>query len=183
MKKRNLLLILLCMLLTLSVFFLSACGKTGDTGKDDGSDAAKEQNYTITLFYANEDYVAQGNESLEKFQVTQKDIKAKPADVYKAALEELRTSPEKGYSTMLNDQIKLNDVYLKGDTAYVDLSSSGLSGGSLEETFLVSQIVDTLLNSFSEIKQVQFLVDGKTPETIMGHVDASQPFTKDVFSE
>lgn len=176
--------ILLCMIMALSAFSLSACGmKAGDSGEESGSNASKEQDYTVTLFYANEEYVAQGDESLEKFQVTQKDIKAKPADVYKDTLEQLRTSPEKGYSTMLNDQIKFKDVYLKDDTVYVDLDSNGLNGGSLEESFLISQIVDTLMNSFKDVKQVQFLVDGKTPETIMGHVDASQPFTKDVFSE
>ena len=182
--KRKSLLILLCMILALGMTALTGCGSKG-SGNDepDNTDAVKEQNYTVTLFFANEDYVATGDESLEKFMVYQTDITAKPADAYKAALELLRKSPDTGYSTVLTDQIQFNDVYAEGDTAYVDLSGSGLNGGSLEETFLISQTVDTLLNSFKEIKQVQFLVDGQPAESLMGHVDASAPFTKDLFAQ
>jgi spore germination protein GerM len=184
MKKRKIILILLCAVLAFGMFGFTACGKSADNGDENGaSDQPKEQTYQVTLFYANEEYIATGDESLEKFKVYQTDMTAKPESAYKDALELLKTSPDKGYSTVITDQIKFNDVYLEGDTAIVDLSGSGLSGGSLEETFLISQIVDTLLNSFSEVKQVQFLVDGKTAETLMGHVGAADPFTKDLFAE
>lgn len=181
MKKKSLLLVLLCIVLTMSLM-VSGCAKD-DSSKEPGgnSDVAKEQDYSVTLFFANEEYVAMGDESLEKFKVYQKDITSKPGDVYKNTLEQLRTVPEAGYNTMIFEQIKFNDVYLDGDTAYVDLNSDGLNGGSLEETFLISQIVDTLLNSFDEVKQVQFLVDGQPAESLMGHVDAKEPFTKDLF--
>ncbi len=186
MKKRSILLLLLCTVLIFSMAGLSGCGKSTDTGEPDGTTepvGPAEQTYEVTLFYANEAYVASGDESLEKFMVYQTEMTSKPEEAYKSALEMLKTSPDKGYSTVVTDQIKFNDVYLDGDTAVVDLSGSGLSGGSMQETFLISQIVDTLLNSFKEVKQVQFLVDGKTAETLMGHVGAADPFTKDLFAE
>lgn len=182
MKRNKLLIILLCAVLAFGMFGFTACGKGGDAGNQGGSDEPKEQTYQVTLFFANEDYIATGDESLEKFKVYQTELTSTPGKAYLDALELLK-KPDEGYGTVITDQIKFNDVYLEGDTVFVDLSSSGLSGGSLDETFLIGQIVDTLLNSFAEIKQVQFLVDGKTAETLMGHVGAADPFTKDLFAQ
>lgn len=183
MKKRNVLLFLFCAVLAFGMLGLTGCGKSSDSGETDGTSEPAEQSYRVTLFFANEEYIASGDESLEKFMVYETEMTSKPGEAYKKALELLKTSPDKGYSTVITDQIKFNDVYLDGDTVYVDLSSSGLNGGSLDETFLISQIVDTLLNSFKEVKQVQFLVDGQTAETLMGHVGTASPFTKDLFTE
>jgi len=183
---RKILLVLLCLMLAAGLTAFTGCGsKDNGAGQpDENTDpVVEEQDYSVTLFFANEDYITSGDESLEKFMVYQTDMKAIPADAYKAALELLKTSPDQGYSTVITDQITFNDVYTEGDTAYVDLSSSGLNGGSLEETFLISQIVDTLLNTFPEIKQVQFLVDGQPTESLMGHFDASAPFSKDLFAQ
>lgn len=182
MKKRKIVLIMLCAVLAFGMFGLAACG-SGETGSKDDTDKPTEQDYRVTLFYANDEYIATGDESLEKFMVYETDMTAKPETIYKSALELLKASPDEGYGTVITDQIKFNDVYLEGDTAYVDISGTGLTGGSFEETFLISQIVDTLLNSFDEIKQVQFLVDGKTAETLMGHVGTTDPFTEDLFTE
>jgi len=183
MKKRTILLFLLCAVLVSGLFGLTGCGKSPNTGETNGTDEPAEQNYRVTLFFANEAYIATGDESLEKFMVYETEMTSTPEDACKNALELLKTVPDKGYSTVVTDQIKFNDAYLDGDTVFVDISSSGLSGGSLQETFLICQIVDTLLNSFKEAKQVQFLVDGKTAETLMGHVGTADPFTKDLFSE
>ncbi|HVI41943.1 MAG TPA: GerMN domain-containing protein [Anaerovoracaceae bacterium] len=187
MKNKRILLISLSVILALGMFGFTACGSKagkGDSGTDvPGTDETAAQSYRVTLFYANEEYIATGDESLEKFKVYESEMTSKPGEAYMDALELLKTSPEKGYSTVITDQIKFNDVYLEGDTVNVDFDSNGLNGGSLEETFLISQIVDTLMNSFKEVKQVQFLVDGEAAETLMGHVDTAAPFTKDLFTE
>lgn len=179
MKRKRILLILLCVSLIFGMVGLTGCGKGQGS---DGPSIPEDQTYQITLFFANEKYIATGDESLEKFMVYQSELTSRPGDVYLDALELLKNPPEEGYGTVITDSIKFNDVYLKdGDTAVVDLDSNGLNGGSLDETFLISQIVDTLVNTFSEIKQVQFFVDGEAAESLMGHVDASEPFTKDLF--
>jgi spore germination protein GerM len=88
--------------------------------------------------------------------------------------------PGEGSSTMVTEQVVFNSVYLEGDTAYVDFKSVGPSSGSMGEGFLISQIVNTLLD-FDEVKQVQFLVNGEVAETLMGHVGTAEPFTEDVY--
>ena len=183
MKRKNILLILLCMILTISMFGLAGCEKDKDSEEPETPAALEKQDYRVTLFFANEEYIATGDESLEKFAVFESEMNSEPGKAYGAALELLRTVPEEGYSTVVTDQIQFNDVWMEGDTVYVDLSSEGLNGGSLEETFLISQIVDTLINTFEEVKQVQFLVDGAAAESLMGHVDAAAPFDKDLFTE
>lgn len=183
MRKKNFFTILLWAVLALGMIGVTGCGKDADkSGNGDGASGTAEQTYRVALFFANEEYIATGDESLEKFIVNEHELTSKPGDAYKDALELLRTAPDESCSTVINDQVKFNDVYLDGDTAVVDLAG-GLKGGSLEESFLIGQIVDTLMNSFDEVKQVQFLVDGQKAETLMGHVDAGAPFAKDVFTE
>jgi len=184
MKKKRDVFILLCMVLAFAIFGLTGCGGEAP-GNEDPSDLPEvsEQEYRITLFFANEEYIATGDESMEKFMVFESELTSKPGDVYHDALELLKISPEEGYGTAVTEQIKFNDVYLDGDTAIVDFDSNGLNGGSTSEVFLISQIVNTLIHSFDEVTQVQFLVDGETAETIMGHVGTADPFTKDLFTE
>jgi len=181
MRNKKRFLLLLSFLLLAGMLCFTGCAK--ESGSSGDAAETKTQDYRVTLFYANEDYIANGDESLEKFMVYKDQIKATSDQIYAKTLEKLKTPPEEGYSTLITENIKFNRVYLDGDTAYVDLASEGLNGGSLEETFLISQIVDTLLQSFDEIKQVQFLVDGKPAESLMGHFDAANPFTKDLFTE
>ena len=184
MNKKRVLVIMLCAVLVLSVFGFTGCSKYSDSKGDSGDVSEQEyKTYRVTLFFANEEYIAVGDESLEKFMVYESEMESRPGDAYLDALELLRTSPEEGYSTVITENIKFNQVYLEGDTVFVDFDSNGLNGGSLEETFLISQIINTLINSFDEVKQVQFLVDGEAPETLMGHVDTSVPFTEDLFLE
>lgn len=183
MTQKNVLLILLCAVLALSMFGFTGCSKGSDSEEPDGSGEVTVQDYRVTLFFANEEYLATGDESLEKFMVFETEMTSKPGDAYMDALELLKTSPEEGYGTEISDQIKFNDAYLEGDTVFVDFDSNGLNGGSLQETFLISQIVNTMINTFDEVKQVQFLVDGEEAETLMGHVDTAAAFTKDLYTE
>ena len=183
MKRKRVWVVLTCLILVLGMFGLTGCGADSDKTEPGNEIEVTEQDYRVALFFANEEYVALGDESLEKYMVYESEITSMPGDAYFDALELLKTIPEEGYGTLITDKIKFNDVYLDGDTVYVDLDSNGLSGGSLEESYLVGQVVNTLINSFDEVKQVQFLIDGEVRESLMGHIDATSPFTKDVFAE
>jgi germination protein M len=178
-KNNKFLIIMLCCLLVFSAIGLAGCG--GDTGKGTEDDA---QEVAVTLYYANADYVSSGDESLEKLMPYETTVTVDASEQgYLASLEALKEVPGEEYDTTITKDISFKEVSVEGDTAYVDLDSSGLNGGSLSETFFISQIVDTLTKSFDEIKQVQFLVNGETVESLMGHLDAAQPFTKDLFTE
>lgn len=185
MKRKHNILIFLCIVLTFAMIGFTACGDKPADGSGDSGDGNQDesQTYRVTLFFANEEYIAAGDESLEKYMVFETEMISSPGDAYLDSIELLRTSPEEGYGTVLSENIKFNDAYLEGDTVFVDLDSNGLNGGSLQETFLVGQVVNTLINTFAEVNQVQFLVDGETAETLMGHVGTAEPFTKDLFGE
>jgi germination protein M len=179
--------LVLCILLLAVVSGLSACAPAPAPAPDpveEPVDVVEEpadtQDYQVKLYFANEEYVNSGDESLEWFMPPEAvTITSTPADIYKAAIEALKTLPAKEhYSTMLTPELIINKVYVEGDTAYVDLARENLNGSSTQEGFLISQIVQTLRNNFAEVKQVQFLVDGAIVESLMGHIAADKPFTE-----
>lgn len=179
MGKRKHVFILVLLIMVLTAFSLTACG---DEGASPNGDPVGTQDYEVELYFGNQEYIITGDESLDKLKDAYKTvINSTKEDVYFATVQELRTIPEEDYDTALTENVKLNDVHLEGNTIIVDFDSIGLNGGSLSETFLITQIVETLRNSFDEVKKVQFLVDGEQVESLMGHVDASKPFEEGVF--
>jgi len=182
MFKKKFFLVAMCIFMAFGLFGLIGCSNDSDIPNE--TDIEKAQDYNVNLYYANAEYIQSGDETLEKFMpVYESTISGDTINIYKDTLEALKTVPEAGYETIITEQIKFNDVYVEGKTGYVDLGSEGLTGGSLSEIFLISQIVKTLMDSFQEIEEVQFLVDGEVVESLMGHFDASQPFTNEAFNE
>lgn len=167
--------LLVFVLLMTGVMSLAGCGNTEEK---------KMKEYNVTLYFANEEYVQTGDESLDPMVVL-KDYKmeSEEGSQYMVLVDSaLRNAVKEveGAETLISDKIIFNEVSVDGGTATVDLSGETLSGGSLEESYLISQIVDSLIDSFEEIKNVQFLVDGEHVESLMGHFDASAPFTSGV---
>lgn len=172
MRRNKLLLLILCIIMVIGAVSLVGCSKEPKVDE--------AQDITVQLYFANEEYVATGDESLGRLMPAyESKIPASSTNVYVDTLKALRTVPAEGYETIITDDIKFNDVSVEDNTAYVDFNSIGLSGGSLSESFLISQIVETLINSFEEVEQVQFLVNGEIVESLMGHFDATQPFTSE----
>ncbi|WP_324825036.1 GerMN domain-containing protein [Sinanaerobacter sp. ZZT-01] len=171
MKNKKMKMLSLCIFLVVLVSMIVGC-KGADTN------AEEKISSDLKLYYVNDEYVATGNEDLnqmkEPYEVT---IQTKPKDAYLEAVSKLKEAPLDGYVTMLSEQIIIQSVKVEDGTAFVDLSSKNLSGGSMEEGLLVNQIVLTLLDSFDDIQQVQFTLDGGVTESLMGHVDVSKPFT------
>ena len=109
---------------------------------------------------------------------------ARDGDQYFTLLDyRLRNTPEGVHraGTIIDDRVQFNSVTVRGGTAYVDIVGDGLHGSSLEESLLISQIVSSLVVSFEEIERVQFLVDGEVAETLMGHIDVSEPFERGIY--
>ena len=92
----------------------------------------------------------------------------------------LDTPAEEELIKIFPKDAKIKSITLKGDTAIVDLDSGitkNFVGGSTGEEFLINSVVDTL-TEFDEVKQVQFLIDGKEVETLAGHMDLSAPIKR-----
>lgn len=148
-----------------------------DKDKKDKKDG-EEQSYKVTLTYPSSDYIVNGDEENKKV-TKQVAIDASKDDIVKKVLEQLAQSPKaEGAESVGLDKFDFSKSKLDGTTAVVDLAGD-LSGGSLEEDVLARSIVNSLL-SVDGIKAVEFTVNGEKAESLMGHVDISEPFTKNL---
>lgn len=82
------------------------------------------------------------------------------------------------YSSLWGTGSKVNSISRNGDTATVDLTLGQLNLGSSAEGRAIDQIVWTLTAADSTIKSVKLTVDGKSVESIAGHVDATSAFSR-----
>lgn len=83
----------------------------------------------------------------------------------------------------LPEATRLREIYLRGDTAFVDFTrevSDNLGGGSLAEVLAVYSIVDSLTFNFPEVRRVKILVEGSEVETLGGHLNLLQPLQKNL---
>lgn len=148
-----------------------------DKDKKDKKDG-EEQSYKVTLTYPSSDYIVNGDEENKKV-TKQVAIDASKDNIVKKVLEQLAQSPKaEGAESVGLDKFDYSKSKLDGTTAVVDLAGD-LSGGSLEEDVLARSIVNSLL-SVDGIKAVEFTVNGEKAESLMGHVDISEPFTKNL---
>lgn len=149
--------------------------------KEDGKDQDKntnERKKEVNLYFANEQYIETGDESLEKTLPRKKTIEYKDTSLEEAAVRALMVSDDvTEEETAIPKAVKLIDVKVKDKTALVNFAQEGLSGGSLQEVLTVEQIVQTLLD-LETVDKVQFLIDGQESESLMGHLDTSQAFTE-----
>lgn len=105
------------------------------------------------------------------------------ADEYqpKKALEMLVAGPtlESGLQAVLPSQTRVLGVTVKNGVAKADFSReiTKANVGSRMEDLVIASIVNTL-TKFGHIERVQILVEGKTIETLAGHVDTSEPLAR-----
>ena len=158
-------------------------GKEKNADDEKNSDAkdekdGEEKSYNVTLTYPSTAYIVDGDEDNKKVteQVT---VTATKDDVITKVLDQLSQAPEtEGAEPVGLDKFDYSKSKLDGTTAVVDLSGD-LTGGSLDEDVLARSIVNSLL-SVKGIKAVEFTINGEKAESLMGHVDISEPFTKNL---
>lgn len=158
-------------------------GKKENADDENNSEAedkkdAEEKSYDVTLTYPSTAYIVDGDEDNKKVteQVT---VTATKDDVVTKVLDQLSQAPEtEGAEPVGLDKFDYSKSKLDGTTAVVDLSGD-LNGGSLDEDVLARSIVNSLL-SVKGIKAVEFTINGEKAESLMGHVDISEPFTKNL---
>ena len=77
---------------------------------------------------------------------------------------------------MIKEDLQILGVKVDRGVAFVDFARINLSGGSLEEMLLIQGVVKTM-TGLPGVKAVQFLIDGKPTDTLMGHLSADKPLT------
>ena len=165
----------------------SATNSSEQTNGGGSEDAATVKQ--VELSFASEKYINDGDESLEKLidgvDATIKTDKNDTVHQIEALITLLKTVPEgtEGAVTFVTDDIEIGDITVDGTKCNIDLKGN-LSGLDLyTEQFFVYQIVDSVLDSFDDIKSISFTVDGKTVDTLGGHMDMSQAFTEKSIDE
>ncbi len=185
-KKNNWVTVLLCITLIASLFTFTACGNGKDQTDGAGEDEdTMSEEVPVKLYYGNLDYVNTGVETAESPMMLppfDSIVILEPEDadeVYEMTLEELAKEPADNAITVVTEKIDFDQVYVKDGTCFVDIDGENFYGGSMEEAIFINQIVSTLCSSFEEIDKVEFMIDGKITDTLMGQMDASKPFKAD----
>jgi hypothetical protein len=97
-----------------------------------------------------------------------------------ALLKELLKGPLTKGTRTVPPQTRLRGVSFDNGLFTADFSSELQKqhpGGSSSEILTVYSVVNTLTLNVPEIKQVRLLVDGKTIDSIAGHIDCRQPIS------
>lgn len=104
-------------------------------------------------------------------------------DIIKEAIFTLlRTSKENNLLSPIPKGTRLLNLSIKNNIAYVSFSKelkNNHPGGSIGEILTVYSIVNTI-TEFPDIKKVQILIDGAILETLVGHLDISEPLERDL---
>lgn len=151
-----------------------------NTDNDDVVDPSpKTESKEVTLYFANKKYVEIGDENLEKLITEKRLIEYGDISIEESIVRELMKGPEntEELSSPFPATAKLLGVEVADGTAFVNFASEGMYGGSLQEYFTIDQIVSSLIE-LDNIDRVQFLIDGKKAETLMGHFSIDEPFEK-----
>ena len=131
----------------------------------------------ITIYYSNQEYIMTGDESLDIVIPVKKSVMVGEKPIEEIVVEELQKEPEdENLSTSLAD-LDIISVDTVENIAYVNISSEGLSGGSLTETLVIQQLLYSL-TELDGVDSVQILVDGSKEVSLMGHITIEEPLTR-----
>lgn len=171
--------IIYLLIFTLLVVGFTACSDKNPEPQP--SPAPDNEEIEVTLYYANKEYIETGDVKYERLIPIKKTFaKEEGSNIYLNVLNELKNPPQEDTNAqeLSPDNITFKDVKVDNKIAYVDISRENLHGGSLQEGFLLSQVIYTL-TEFEEIDKVQFLVDGEVVESLMGHYSADEPLGRE----
>lgn len=145
--------------------------------EDPAEEIVEEESVEVTLYFGNNEYILTGDEQYEYMLTEVQTITYGEICLEEAIVRALMDGPVDidTLSTGFHENIVLNSVDVFDGVAYVDFSSEGLYGGSMQESYIISQVVESL-TSLDTVDKVQFLVDGQEAESLMGHIDIRSPF-------
>ncbi len=166
---------------------LAGCGQdNGGPEIPETPDIPEPVEYTVELYFTNDAYVETGDESLGRYLTESRVIEvAEGENPWIAMLEALKTVESEEMGTVIGQDVIFDRVAVSEEDEtllIVDFGSIGTGGGSMQEGFFIGQIVETLIyNGYlfedgGAVEKVQFLVEGEPVESLMGHIDAREPF-------
>ncbi|WP_422484901.1 GerMN domain-containing protein [Gudongella sp. DL1XJH-153] len=137
----------------------------------------EEKTAEVVLYFANNEYVETGDEQYEwMLTETQTIIYDDEICLEEAIVRALIAGPEdeENLSTGFPETVELIGVEVMDGTAYVNFEGEGLNGGSMQESYIISQTVESL-GELGSVQRIQFLVDSQEAESLMGHISIEDP--------
>lgn len=172
MKNRNSIILLLVVALLIPLA-MTGCGKHSSTPPVKSTVVKKD----VTLYFGDSqaEYVVPEKRKVEvKTPVTDEKLGT-------AIVQALIAGPQtEGLNRTLPAEARLLSLKVKDSTAYVDFSQELTSkhwGGSAGETMTIYSVVSSL-TELKGVKSVQFMVEGKVQDSLLGHWDTSSPITR-----
>lgn len=170
----------LCLfVLILSMFVLAAagCNPTADRDSDKTPPPATANEtieQDITLYFSDD----QAMYLKPEIRTVTVEKARQEEQIREAVINELIKGPRDSnlYQT-IPPETKLLGIEVKDQIAYVDFSEEIRSkhwGGSTGEIMTMGSIVNSL-TELEDIEQVLVLIEGETQETLVGHLDISEP--------
>lgn len=101
-------------------------------------------------------------------------------DAMTAALRQLvlQRPMDSDYVSLWPKGTTINSVIIHGNTAIIDLTFPKLNLGGEGESLAIAQLVWSATAANTAVKKILLTVDGKKVESLAGHVDATQTFTR-----
>jgi hypothetical protein len=103
-------------------------------------------------------------------------------DCVGSLLQELISGSQQGGLPVLPESLRVLGIELENDLVRINFSRQLVDyhpGGSLSELLTVYSIVNSLVENFSYLRQLQILIDGQSQQTLKGHVRIDQPVYAD----
>ena len=145
--------------------------------KDSPPPVYKKRERTVNLYYA--------DPNSEKLAAEQRTIPQKRAlkQTISTTIEEFIKGSKGNLINPIPSSTVLREIRIDSDgVVWVDFSShlsQSHPGGSSAEILTVYAIVNTILLNFHEVKKVRILIEGKSVDTLAGHINLSEPFIAD----
>ncbi|GGH42046.1 GerMN domain-containing protein [Paenibacillus silvae] len=143
----------------------------GGTSTDKPSETDNKQQKSIEVFYTDP-------EELELHKASAEIAFASDDEKYKAAFASLQQSKDDKLVPLWSKDIELKSVQFKDGALTLDIhmpDTARLGAGG--EVFALDALKQTFFQ-FDEVKSLDLLVDGKSSESLMGHVDLEHPMTR-----
>lgn len=143
----------------------------GDKTTDKPSTSDSKEKKSIEVFYTDP-------EELKLHKASAEITFASEDDKYKEVFASLQQSKDAKLVPLWSKDIKLKSVQFKDGALTLDIhmpDTARLGAGG--ESFAIDALKQTFFQ-FDEVKSLDLLVDGKSTESLMGHVDLEHPMTR-----
>ncbi|MCM3133219.1 GerMN domain-containing protein [Paenibacillus polysaccharolyticus] len=149
----------------------SGGASSGEASTDKPSTSDSKETKSIEVFYTDP-------EELELHKASADITFASEDDKYKEAFASLQQSKDEKLVPLWSKDIELKSVQFKDGALTLDIhmpDTARLGAGG--ESFAIDALKQTFFQ-FDEVKSLDLLVDGKSTESLMGHVDLEHPMTR-----